>query len=47
MRWPSTEQLQRIKLTLEVLLLFMLVPLMLYTLAKDRATAAKIGLTAK
>src|SRR6185437_14643298 len=44
MTWPSTEKLQRIKLALEVLLLLLLVPLMLYTLAKDRATAAKIGL---
>jgi len=47
MTWPSTEKLQRIKLALEVLLLLLLVPLMLYTLAKDRATAAKIGLAAR
>lgn len=46
MRWPSTEQLQRIKLTLEVLLLFLLIPLMLYTLAKDRSAAVRIGLGA-
>lgn len=47
MRWPSTEQLQRIKLSLEVLLLLMLIPLFLYMLANDRASAAKIGLAAR
>lgn len=47
MRWPSTEQLQRIKLSLEVLTLLLLLPLMLFMLGKDRAAAAKIGLAAK
>lgn len=47
MRWPSTEQLQRIKLSLEVLTLLLLLPLMLFMLGKDRAAAAKIGLAAR
>jgi hypothetical protein len=47
MSWPSTERLERVKLTLEVLLLIMLVPLMLFMLGKDRSAAAKIGLAAK
>jgi hypothetical protein len=47
MKWIGKESLERAKLTLEVLLLLLLVPLMLYTLAKDHATAAKIGLLAK
>lgn len=47
MRWPSSDTLKHLKLTLEVLILLLLLPLMLYTLAKDRAGAAKIGLAAR
>lgn len=47
MTWPSSERLERIKLTLEVLLLLMLIPLMFFMLGKDRAAATKIGLAAK
>lgn len=48
MRWPSTELLKRVKLTLEVLLLLLLVPLMMFMLAKDRGAAAtKIGLAGR
>lgn len=47
MTWPGTPKLERIKLSLEVLLLLLLVPLMLFMLGKDRSAAAKIGLAAK
>lgn len=47
MSWPGKELLERTKLTLEVLLLLLLVPLMLYTLSKDRKTAMQIGLAAR
>jgi hypothetical protein len=42
--WPSSSSLERIKLTLEVILLLLLVPLMLYTLAHDRKGATQLGL---
>lgn len=47
MTWPSVEKLERVKLTLEVLLLLLLLPLMLFMLGKDKAAAAKIGLMGK
>lgn len=46
MSWPSTEQLQRIKLSLEVLLLIVLIGVMLFTLSHDRTSALLIGLGA-
>jgi hypothetical protein len=46
-RLPSSDTLKQVKLTLEVIILLLLVPLMIYTLAKDRAGAAKIGLAAR
>ncbi len=47
MSWPSKEKLERTKLTLEVLLLLLLIPLMLYTLTKDHRAATQLGLAAK
>lgn len=47
MRWPSNETLQRAKLTLEVLLLFVLVGLLLHVSTKDHARAAMFGLAVK
>lgn len=47
MTLPSKERLEQVKLSLEVLLLILLVPLMLFMLGKDRAAAAKIGLAAR
>jgi hypothetical protein len=47
MTWPSSEQLQRAKLALEVLLLLVLIPIMLYALTKDHKAAAAIGIAAK
>jgi hypothetical protein len=46
-RWPSTETLQRAKLTLEVLLLVVLVGLLLHVASKDHTRAALFGLQAK
>jgi hypothetical protein len=47
MRWPSTEQLQRLKLSLEVLLLLLLVPLILYTLHHDHRSGLLLALQAR
>jgi hypothetical protein len=47
MRWPGIEKLRQVKLTLEVLLLLILIPVLLYTLGKDRNAATKIGLAAR
>jgi hypothetical protein len=44
---PSTEQLQHVKVLLEVLLLLLLVPVVLYTLAKDRQAGIQMALGAK
>lgn len=47
MQWPSTERLSRIKLTLEVVMLVLLLGAMLHVLFCDRTAAIKIGLMAK
>lgn len=47
MRWPGLEQLKRTKLALEIALLLILIPVVLYTLSKDRHAAAQIGLAAR
>jgi hypothetical protein len=44
---PSTEQLQHLKLLLEVGLLLLLVPVILYTLAKDRQAGIQMAMGAK
>lgn len=46
MKWPSMDKLQQIKLTLEVLLLLLLVPLLYHALIKDGRKAALQGLGA-
>lgn len=47
MRWPSREKAEGIKLFLELVLLLLLVPLVLYTLAFDRRAALALGLNAR
>jgi len=47
MRWPSTETLQRAKLTLEVALLLVLVALLLHVSSRDHTRAALFGLAVK
>lgn len=47
MKLPPEEKLRHVKLVLEVALLLLLVPLMLFTLSKDRARATMLGLQAK
>lgn len=47
MRWPSSEQLQRIKLSLEVLLLLLLVPLLIYTIHHDHTSGLLLALQAR
>lgn len=47
MRWPSKGTLETTKLTLEVLLLLLLVPLLIYTLTQDHRAAIQLGLAAK
>jgi hypothetical protein len=47
MKAPSTEQLQNLKLWLELALLLLLVPLVFYNLTKDHTRAAILGLNVK
>lgn len=47
MQWPSRERLEGVKLYMELALLFLLVPLVLYTLTKDRNAALQLGLNVK
>ncbi len=44
---PSTQQLEAVKLYLELTLLLLLVPLVLYTLAKDRKAGLALALNAR
>jgi hypothetical protein len=47
-KWPSMDKLQQLKLTLEVIVLLLLVPLFLVHLAKgDHKSAAMVGLAAR
>lgn len=47
MKLPSAERLQQVKLTLEVILLLLLVPLLIYTLAHDRRAAMSLAIAAR
>ncbi len=47
MKWPSTQTREALKLNLELLLLLMLVPLVLYTLVKDRKAGLQLALNAR
>lgn len=44
MNLPSTETLTRIKTLLEVIVLLLIVPLLLYTASKDSKAAAALAL---
>jgi uncharacterized membrane protein len=47
MKRPSIDQLRYVKLLFEVALLVLLVPLVLWTLTKDRERARMLGMQAR